>query len=253
MRMRVRGGRKRNPSFKRELNDFVGRIKLIHRFAPAGGGKFDGEAALLNEIERFINDRADVAAWAMAVDFDEIEMRQAIDQPARRHFADPPKIIGVHVIDIASRKLLCALGHAIEHLIIAAEVVDGTEDEIESRPISLDPISSGGTRLRIVIKLDPGPNFDVRIFFTQTIKFIEIDAGMITIVISEGDIANSFGPRRIDPRLQELLSVALDPVTLRMTMVIREKNGIGGLKGWRVVQFITPSLLTRRYGAVMNF
>ena len=45
---------------------------------------------------------------------------------------------------------------------------------------------------------------------------------MITIVISEGDIEYSFGPRRIDPRLQKRLSVALDPVALRVTVVIGE-------------------------------
>ena len=120
-------------------------------------------------------------------------------------------------------ELLRAIGYAIEHLTSPAEVVNGTEDEIESLPILLDPFSSGGTRLRIVIELDPGANFHVRIFFAQTIKFIEIDAGMITIVIGEGDIDDPFGPRRIDPRLQERLSVTLDPVALRVTVVIGEK------------------------------
>ena len=93
-------------------------------------------------------------------------MRQAIDQPARRHFADPPKIIGVDVIDIAPGELLRALGHTIEHLISPVEVVDGTEDEIEPLPILFDPFSSGRARFRIVIQLDPGANFYVGIFFT---------------------------------------------------------------------------------------
>src|SRR5207249_11909263 len=68
-------------------------------------------------------------------------------------------------------------------------------------------------------------------FFTQTIEFIEIDAGMITIVIGEGDIDDPFDLRRIDPGLQERLSVMLDPVALRVTVVIGEKNwGVGGLE-----------------------
>jgi len=45
---------------------------------------------------------------------------------------------------------------------------------------------------------------------------------MITIVISEGDIEDPLGPRRIDLRLQKRLSVALHPVALRMTVVIGE-------------------------------
>ena len=47
---------------------------------------------------------------------------------------------------------------------------------------------------------------------------------MITIVISKSDIEDPFGPRRIDPRLQKRLSVALDPVALRMAVVIGDKN-----------------------------
>jgi hypothetical protein len=51
---------------------------------------------------------------------------------------------------------------------------------------------------------------------------------MIAIVISKSDIEDPFGPRRIDPRLQKRLSVALDPVALWMTVVIGDKNwGVG--------------------------
>ena len=69
------------------------------------------------------------------------------------------------IIDIAPGELLRAIGYAIEHLISPTEVVDGTEDEIEPLRIFLDPFSSSGTCLRIVIKLDPGANFYIRIFF----------------------------------------------------------------------------------------
>ena len=87
-----------------------------------------------------------------------------------------------------------------------------------------DPFSSSRARFRIVIKLNPGANFYVRIFLTQAIEFIEINAGMIPIVISEGDIEYSFGPRRIDPGLQKRLCVVLDPVALGVAVVIGEKN-----------------------------
>ena len=36
----------------RELDDFVGGIEFVDRFAPAGGRKLDGEAARGDEIER---------------------------------------------------------------------------------------------------------------------------------------------------------------------------------------------------------
>src|SRR5207248_3871518 len=83
----------------------------------------------------------------------------------------------------------------------------------------------------------------------------EIDAAMIAIVISKSDIEDSFGPRRIDPRLQKRPSVALDPVALWMTVIIGDKNwSVGVLECWSAVQFITPLLhCSTPHGAVMNF
>src|SRR6478672_4656150 len=72
---------------------------------------------------------------------------------------------------------------------------------------------------------------------------------MIAIVISKSDIADPFGPRRIDPRLQKRLSVALDPMALWMTVVIGDKNWSGGVvECWSAVQFITPLLYSSRRG-----
>jgi len=51
-------------------------------------------------------------------------------------------------------------------LIGPIEIVDGPEDEIEPLPILFDPFSSSSARFRVVIKLDPGANFYVMIFFT---------------------------------------------------------------------------------------
>src|SRR5438067_10748323 len=205
------------------------------------------------QAEDGIRDRnvTGVQTCALPIYFHQTEVCKTIDQSARCHFTNAPKIIGVNVIDIAPGKLLRAIGHAIEHLINPTEVVNGTEDEIEPLPILLDPFSSSRARFRVVIKLNPGANLYVRILFTQTIEFIEIDASMITIVIGEGDINDSFGPRRIDPRLQKRLSVILDPVALRVGVIIAEQNWSNG---WSVVgnhYSFTP--LPRRYGAVMNF
>jgi hypothetical protein len=43
--MGVRSGREADSLLDREPDNFVGRIKFIHWFAPAGGGKFDRESA----------------------------------------------------------------------------------------------------------------------------------------------------------------------------------------------------------------
>src|SRR5947209_1841131 len=75
VRMRVRRSGKRNPFFDRELDDAIGGIKFIYGFAPAGGGKFDREIARTNEIERFVDDRSNVAARPVSVNLDQIKMR----------------------------------------------------------------------------------------------------------------------------------------------------------------------------------
>src|SRR5437660_10328356 len=102
--MGVGRGRERNSLFNREFNDRVTGIKFVYRFAPAGGGKLDGEVARANEIQCFINDRADVTARAMTMNLDQIEMRQAINQTGRGDLAHAPKIVVVDLVDAASDK-----------------------------------------------------------------------------------------------------------------------------------------------------
>src|SRR2546423_15340526 len=85
LHVRVRVGRRRESDFllDRETNDLVGRIKFVHRFTPARGGQLDGEATSGDEIERLGDEIANRRRWAMAVDLDQVEMGQAIDETAR--------------------------------------------------------------------------------------------------------------------------------------------------------------------------
>ena len=77
------------------------------------------------------------------MDFDKIEMRKAIDQSSRSHFADTAKVIRVNRIDIASLELLGAARNGVEHLIGAIKEVDRAQDKIELIPVLLDPFSTG--------------------------------------------------------------------------------------------------------------
>ena len=116
-------------------------------------------------------------------------MRHAIDQPARRHRADPFVVIGVDLVDVAPRKFRFLAG-VIEGP-VAAQEVDGAEDEIEPVPILLDPAAAVRGVHRIVIQLDAGADFEIGIGLAQPIDFIEIDAAMVTVVIREGDVAQA--------------------------------------------------------------
>jgi len=75
------------------------------------------------------------------------------------------------------------------------------ENEIEPFPILLDPFPPSRAGFWIVIELNAGTNFYVRISFPQPIEFVEIDSGMITVVIGEGEIGDAPAPRRVNPWL----------------------------------------------------
>ena len=106
------------------------------------------------------------------MDFDQIEMRQTIDQAARSNFANPSKIIGVNLVDVAADKLSPRQpGTAVEHLRRIIQVMNRTENEIEPVPILLDPVSTGGGSFGIVVQLDPGPNFYIRISLREADRF----------------------------------------------------------------------------------
>ena len=72
---------KGNLFLHRELNQLVTRIKFVDRFPPTGGGKFNRQIACANKVESFVRDRLYLRIRSVTVDFDQIEVRQAIDQP----------------------------------------------------------------------------------------------------------------------------------------------------------------------------
>src|SRR5437764_12271830 len=119
-----------NTLFHRQFNDSVTGIKFVHRLTPACCGKLNRQIPRANNIERFRHNRINICLWTMAVDFDKIEMRQAIDQPSRSDFADAAKVIGIKGIDIASLELLGTDRNAVEHLITAIEEMNRAQHKL---------------------------------------------------------------------------------------------------------------------------
>ena len=140
--MRVGCGRKWNSLGEREFDDPIARIEFLYRFAPAGGGKFDRKIARVDEIERFGRERFNIGVRTMAVNLDQVQMCETIDEPGRGNFAHAAKVIRVDGVDVAIDKLRRARRHAVEHLIVAFEVMNGTENKIEPVPIFFDPLAS---------------------------------------------------------------------------------------------------------------
>ena len=220
VRMRVGCSREPDPFRDREPDDLVGGIKFVDRFAPAGGGELDRETARGDQIERRGNEVLDRRLRAMAMNLDEVEMGETIDQARRGDLANAAKIIRVNFIDIAFGELFGASRHAVEHLIGAVEIMDRAENEVEPVPVFLHPRAPGCGSFRIVIELNPGVDLHLRIRRAQFIDLVEIDPGVIAIVISKGDIGQAPGARAIDPRLEKRLSVRLDSMTLRMGVIV---------------------------------
>ena len=166
----------------------VARVKLVHRLAPSSGGKLNREIPRANKIECFINQTADLSAGPMTVDFNQIQMGKAINQPRRCDFAYTAKIIGVNRVDTPACELRGPIRHAVEHLIGAIEEMNRPEHKIELVPMFLNPVSASRGVSRVVIELDARADLQIRISFAHTINFIEVDSGVITIVISESNV-----------------------------------------------------------------
>src|SRR5215212_9116021 len=159
----------------------------------------------------------------MAVDLDKIEVRQAIDQATRGNLANAAKVIGVDFVNVSAAKLCGAGRNAIEHLIGPIEVVNRAENEIELVPVFFYPGAPGRRSFRIVVELEPGADFYVRVRVAQFAELVEIDARVITIVIGKRDVGQAAFARAIDPRLEQRLGEGLDPMTLRMAVIIGKK------------------------------
>src|SRR5438094_7585691 len=115
-------------------------------------------------------------------------MGETIDQSGRYYLADTAKVIRVKRVDIPAFELRGALRHAVEHLIGAIKEMNRAQDKIELVPMLLNPVSASRRVDWVVIELDACANSQIGISFPQTIDFIEVDSGMITIVICESDV-----------------------------------------------------------------
>jgi hypothetical protein len=101
--------------------------------------------------------------------------------------------------------------------------MNGAQDKVEFVPILFDPFASSCGVDRIVVQLNAGANFYIGIFLAQPIDFIEIDSGVITVMISESNVAQPNAPCAIHPRLKQRLRVKLHSMALRMGVVIGEE------------------------------
>ena len=79
--------------------------------------------------------------------------------------------------------------------------MDRAEDEIQFVPVSFDPVSASRRSLRIIIELDPRANFEIAIIFAKPVDFVEINPGVIAVVVGERDFPQTAPASGVGPRL----------------------------------------------------
>src|ERR1043166_8419179 len=218
--MRVRSGCEWNSLFYGEPNDFVARIKLVDGFAPPGGGKFDREIVSANKIQCFVQNRSNVTAWAVPVNFDQIEMGQTVYQTGPCYFANAPEVRFINFVNIAADKLFGTIRNAVEHLFRIIEVMNRAENKIQFFPVLLDPFPTARGGLRIIIKFDSGANPQIGMAHAELFEFIEIYPCAVTIVVGKSNVGESSLVRTFGPRLQQFSAIWLHAMTLRMRVIV---------------------------------
>src|SRR3954464_2108358 len=144
----------------------------------------------MDNVQGLLCKLGDGSIRPMAVDFDQVEVRQAIDQSAGRDISNAFEVIAINGINIAAFELDGAARNGIEHL-GSVQVVNRTEHEIQLVPILFYPFAARGGVNRIVIEFNSRADFQVVVIFAQPLDLIEHDALVIPIVIGESDIGQT--------------------------------------------------------------
>ena len=166
------------------------------------------------------------------MDLNQIKVGETIHHSTGGNIADASEVILVDRIDVATFKLQRPGWNSVEHRIVLVQIVNGAQNEIEFVPVFLYPFASGRRMDGIIVEFDTGTNFEIRIVFAQAVDLGEINAFMISVMIREGEINQTKFSRLIRPRLQKLRKIPLDPVSLRMGMVIEPQHGV--MEWWSV-------------------
>ena len=148
-------------------------------------------------------------------------MREAIDMTAGDKFFKLVHIL-IESLCYTARLDLPGLTGAVQHLGLAAEVVDRAKHKIESIPVLFHPAQPDLGSNGIVVQFDSGENFNIRILFTEAVNYPKINAVNITVMIGEGDALNLFCPALVNPRLSKFDGVGAHIVPLRMRVVIAD-------------------------------
>src|SRR5215468_6005116 len=128
-------------------------------------------------------------------------MSQAIEVTSRYELLELLHVL-VEGTRYTSRLDLRCFAGAIQHFRFTTEVVNRTQHEIEPFPIFLYPVQPVCRGCGIIVKFDPGQDLHIRIQVAQMVNHRKINAGDVTVMISESDAPNALCATLFDPRLQ---------------------------------------------------
>ena len=222
--MSIRGGCDGHATLVGQPKDRFVRILFTNFLAPSSRAGFDGQAVTLNKLQNRAEQARRIIGFRVKVMyFHQIEMSEAIDAAA----LDQPLELGNIFGEGATRTSACDLASLIgpiEHFAFTGEVVDRSQDEIELLPVPLDPPAAGRRGDRVIIQFDSDENFNILVLLSQTLDDFKVNAGVVAIMIGEGDTPNLSLAGSMNPGLQKLQCIRADLMPLRMSVIIAGKH-----------------------------
>lgn len=222
----------------RQAEDRFVRVLLANFLSPTSGAGFDGQAVTLSKRE----DRAEQTPWivdfrAKAMNLHQIEVSETVDAAA----ADQPlelREILVECLVSPSTRDLTFLIRSIEHLDFTVKVVHRPKHEIEMLPIPLHPAEARIRGNRVIIQFDPDENFNILVSLAQALHDIEINAGMVAVMIGESQTSDLLLAASCNPGLQQVQRIRPDLMSLRMSVVVSGEEHFKELRSCRSVPLL---------------
>jgi hypothetical protein len=153
------------------------------------------------------------------MDFHQIEVSKAIDVATHDQPFELRNVLG-ECATRASPYNLNFLIWPIEHFAFTGEVMNGPQDEIELLPVPLHPPAARRRGNWVIIQFNPDQNLNILVLLSQALDDFKVYAGVVAIMIGEGDTPNVSLAGSMNPGLQKLRSIGSDLMSLRVGVVV---------------------------------
>jgi hypothetical protein len=132
------------------------------------------------------------------MDLNEIQVSQAIDLAPGNEFLQFQDVLFERAGQTARFELF-QLADPIKHFSLAGKEMHRSQNEIEPIPIGLDPSQTASGGCGIVIQFDSSQDLNIRKLSAQGIKYAEVNACQVPVVVRERNASDSPRAASFDP------------------------------------------------------